>query len=81
MVLWFIEEFDKGENYEILEAYLTRFLLIYSELILQTIKIDETFQQNIMKLITSHQQINKKFRNLIQSNLCILKMMAQISSI
>ena len=81
MILWFIEEFIKGENYEVLEAYLTRFLLIHSELIIQTIKTEEIFQQNIMKLIESHQQINHKFRTLIQSNLCILKMMAQISSI
>lgn len=81
MILWFVDELKKGDNYEVLEAYLTRFLLIYSELIIETIKINEIFQQNVTKLIQSHQQINHKFRNLIQSNLCILKMMAQISSI
>jgi hypothetical protein len=73
---WMKEDLQTGENFEVLQAYLYRFLLIYSEIILECPSLYDLLQK--VKIV--HENSCKKFRHLIQSNLCVLKMMAQIPS-
>ena len=77
MLQWFIVELKTCDNFEVMQAYLYRFLLIYSEVILLCPHLHG--QLNSLKEV--HEAGCKKFRHLIQSNLCVLKMMAQIPSI
>ena len=77
MLAWIEEDLLTGENFEVLQAYLYRFLYIYSEVILECPHLFARLQ-GVKK---AHQNSCKKFRHLVQSNLCVLKMMAQIPSL
>lgn len=74
---WLMEDLKTCENFEVLQAYLYRFLFIYSEVILECPELHSRLQ----KVKSVHENSCKKFRHLVQSNLCVLKMMAQIPSL
>jgi hypothetical protein len=80
-IVWFANEFKSGLDYEILQAYLSRFLVIYSELLVTESSKNLPLKQSLQELNAIHAEYCQKFRHLIQSNLCVLKMMAQITSI
>ena len=77
VLAWLLEDFKTCENFEILQAYLYRFLFIYSEVILECPQLLSRLQ----KIKVLHEASCRKFRHLVQSNLCVLKMMAQIPSL
>jgi hypothetical protein len=74
---WMVDELKICENFEVLQAYLFRFLFIYSEVILECPHLYSCLQG----VKTVHENSCKKFRHLVQSNLCVLKMMAQIPTL
>jgi hypothetical protein len=61
-----------GMNFEILHAYLHRLLSIYAELILK----QPLLSIEVEKVRLIHSESSNRFRHLIQSNLCLLKMLA-----
>jgi hypothetical protein len=81
LVLWFANEFKTGTDYELLQAYLTRFLFLYSELLVAECSKNPELKSALQQLNETHSEYCLKFRHLIQSNLCVLKMMAQITSL
>jgi hypothetical protein len=81
IVLLMSDELRSGQNFEVLQAYLYRLLLIYSEVIVEASSSDLSLSQSVDALRTLHSDSCKKFRSLVQSNLCVLKLMAQISSV
>jgi len=77
LLLWFAKQFRSGKDFEVLQAYLYRLLLIYSDTIIRVPDLNNA----VSSVKDIHADSCKKFRHLIQSNLCVLKMMAQISSV
>ncbi len=78
---WFIFEFETGHDFQVMEAYLARFLHIYSELLVKECAKNPLLRSTFQELQRIHQEKNEKFRMMIQSNLCVLKMLAQITSV
>jgi len=74
LLLWLTKQIQLGENFEILQAYIYRILIIYSDTM---IKIP-SFKLSLIKLYEVQSQSSLRFRNLIQKNLCLLKMMANL---
>jgi hypothetical protein len=81
VLVWFANELKSGIDYELLQAYLTRFLFIFSELLVAECSKNLPLKETLQQLNQIHSEYCLKFRHLIQSNLCVLKMMAQITSI
>lgn len=77
MLLWAARELDSGRDFEVLQAYLYRLLFIYADFLVTTPSMVEPLRH----LSAAQSACCKRFRQLVQSNLCVLKMMAQISSI
>ena len=73
LLSWLSDRIQCGRDYEILEAYLHRILLIYGEIIV----INKDLLYIITNKITkNHEKNSIKLRNLVQSNLCLLKLLA-----
>jgi hypothetical protein len=71
---WITIHIQSGENFEILQAYLYRMLIIYSDTIIKL----SSFKLVLSKLYHIHYNSSIRFRNLIQKNLCLLKMLANL---
>jgi len=71
---WITIHIQSGENFEILQAYLYRILIIYSDIIIKL----SSFKLVLSKLYQIHYNSSIRFRNLIQKNLCLLKMLANL---
>ena len=71
---WITIHIQSGENFEILQAYLYRILIIYSDIIIKL----SSFELVLSKLYHIHYNSSIRFRNLIQKNLCLLKMLANL---
>ena len=74
LLQWLTIHIKSGENFEILQAYLHRTLTIYSDII---IKLPQ-FKIYLHDLHDAHCNSSNRFRSLIQKNLCLLKMMANL---
>lgn len=61
-----------GMNFEILQAYLHRLLSVYAELILK----QPHLTLELERVRSVHALSSNRFRHLVQSNLCLLKMLA-----
>jgi hypothetical protein len=77
MLIWISQELQSGRDFEVLQAYLYRLLFIYADSLVSAPQMEEPLRQ----LSAAQDACCKRFRQLVQSNLCVLKMMAQISSI
>jgi U3 small nucleolar RNA-associated protein 21 len=63
-----------GRDFEVLQAYLCRFLLLYSDVLLST----PALAKELEALKRVHAVSCDAFRSLVQSNLCLLKVMARL---
>ena len=72
LLAWFARKLRTGLNFEVLQAYLHRTLTIYSELILK----QPTLAADVETVRYVHSEGSGRFRQLVQSNLCLLKLMA-----
>ena len=70
----FSREIKSGRNFEVVQAYIYRFFTIYSDVILKT----PSLHSDLKELSEIHQRSSDSFRTLIQSNLCLLKVLAQL---
>jgi hypothetical protein len=74
LLVWLAYQIETGSNFEILQAYLHRILVIYLDLMIK----NENIKNEIEYVKNIHEKSSKKFRNIIQKNLCLLKMLANI---
>lgn len=74
LIRWTMRQIETGRDYELLQAYLHRFLTIYSELI----SSQPQLAADITALKRAQFDANVKFRHLLQKNLCLLKMTGNI---
>lgn len=77
MISWLTQELVGGKDFEVLQAYLHRFLFIYEDMLLGVPHLRDRMQA----LCSAQDHCSRRFRDMIQSNLCVLKVMAQIPSI
>lgn len=73
-VRWLAAAVASGDNFEVLQAYLHRTLTIYTELATQVPAV----ARGLAVLSAANSASADRFRGLIQKNLCLLKMMANI---
>lgn len=74
LMLWLGREISSGRNFEVVQAYLFRFLTIYSEVVLK----EAALLADVAALKEVHAKSAERFRTLVQSNMCILKVMAHL---
>jgi len=72
---WLTAQVSSGKDYEILQAYLHRTLTIYDKMLVNV----PTLAEQLQKLKRANEQASDRFRDLIQKNLCMLKVLANIS--
>lgn len=74
MLFWLAMELKTGRNFEIIQAYLHRFFVIYSETVLKY----ESLAEELSDLRDLHAISCDSFRSMVQGNLCILKVLAHL---
>lgn len=74
MIYWLAFELKTGQNFEVIQAYLCRFLMIYSDTLLKV----PALASELEYLKSVHAVSCDSFRSLVQSNLCLLKVMARL---
>lgn len=74
LLKWLTKHTRSGNNYEVLQAYIHRTLTIYSQTILQL----PILQVDLQALYEAHHHTSSRFRNLIQKNLCLLKLIGNL---
>ena len=74
LISWFTERFKTGLDFEIMEAYLHRTLLIYGEIVVST----PSLLQMAKTLGEVHSASTQRLRTLVQGNLCLLKLLANL---
>ncbi len=74
LLSWLAQRIISARDFEVLEAYLHRTLLIYGEIIVIKPSL-LTLAQNISK---AHTNSTSKLRSLVQGNLCLLKLLANL---
>jgi U3 small nucleolar RNA-associated protein 21 len=72
LLAWFARKLKTGLNFEVLQAYLHRTLTIYAELVLKL----PALGTDVEAVRRIHAESSGRFRQLVQSNLCLLKMLA-----
>ena len=70
LLAWLTRELGTGNNFEILQAYLHRTIKIYAEMFLKSSQM----YQDIVALKEAQHVSCERFRHLIHSNLCLLKL-------
>ena len=73
-LLWFRDRLATGLDFEVMEAYLHRTLLVYGETIIKR----GDFGQLLQDLRGVHAAKSVRFRSLVQQNLCMLKVFANL---
>lgn len=77
MLRFFTHNMQSGTHFELLQAYLHRFVLIYTDYILAS----PVLATELARLRRVHAVYTEKFRHILQSNLCLLKILAKIPTI
>jgi hypothetical protein len=67
----------RGMYFEVLQAYIYRLLVIYTDVIVRVPRLS----QQLTLLQQIHFVYTEKFRHMLQSNLCLLKMLCKMPSI
>lgn len=73
-LLWLAAQISFGAQFEILQAYLNRTIVVYSESMEQLPELVSV----VRALRTANESNSLKFRNLLEKNMCILKMLAKV---
>lgn len=73
-LLWFKDRLATGLDFEVMEAYLHRTLLIYGETLVKR----GDFGALLGQLRGVHADKSRRFRSLVQQNLCLLKIFANL---
>ena len=66
-----------GTHFEVLQAYVHRLLTIYTDIIIQIPELS----QHLSQLKDAHYLFAEKFRHVVQSNLCILRILSKMPHI
>ena len=74
LLVWFARELQRGRNFEVLQAYLNRLLVVYAEVLLKL----PVCREALLRLLKVHEESSARFRELIQRNLCLLKVLARL---
>ncbi len=74
LLAWLGRHIASGDNFEILQAYLHRMLAIHITMITKTPQL----VQELRVLQGVHAKASNRFRHLVQKNLCLLKIMANL---
>jgi hypothetical protein len=74
---WLQRNLQKGENFDVLQAYLHRTLTIHSEILLKVPSLISA----LTKLKNVHKSSCDRFRNIIQQNLCIVQLYSNIKAL
>ena len=72
MLVWLLQRLKKGSDFEVLEAYLHRTLEVYADVIIQSKELLPVAR----RVGDVHRENASKLRDLVQSNVCLLKMFA-----
>lgn len=72
---WLTAQVSSGKDFELLQAYLHRTLTIYDQMLVDVPALAEQLQM----LKKANEQASDRFRHLVQKNLCMLKVLANIS--
>ena len=72
---WFRQRASLGADFELLEAYLHRALLIHGDLIMRNAQLREV----LAGLSAAHEKSSDRFRELVQRNLCVLKLVSGLA--
>lgn len=74
LLVWFVDRMVTGLDFEVMEAYLHRTLLIFGEKIMKRGELSETLRE--LRLV--HEAKSARFGSLVQQNLCMLKLFANL---
>jgi len=77
MINMFVNELETRNNFQVLEAYLNRFLCIHSDVLIEKME----GLSDVFKLNSIHSLVSNKFRHILERNVCILKIFAKLPSI
>lgn len=74
LLAWFTQRLRAGTDFEVLEAYLHRALLLHGDTVLG----HSSLLPVALMVAVAHKSGASKLRELVQSNLCMLKLLANI---
>lgn len=66
-----------GSHFEVLQAYVHRLLTIYADIVI----VVPELAQHLSQLKNTHYIYAEKFRHVIQSNLCLLKILSKMPNV
>jgi hypothetical protein len=87
LLQFFESSIAQATDFELLQAYLTRTLVIYSETLLNIVmaangadnskrRYGKAIAASLFNLLGAHQQSVQSFRHLLQNNMCLLKLLS-----
>jgi hypothetical protein len=91
LLQFFESSIAQATDFELLQAYLTRTLVIYSETLLNIVmaangadnngghskrRYGKAIAASLFNLLGAHQQSVQAFRHLLQNNMCLLKLLS-----
>ena len=74
LLRWLGLQARSGDNFELVQGYLHRTLVIYAELLTQV----PALAGECVQLAQAHREASSRFRDLVQKNLCLLKIIGKI---
>ena len=78
LLSWFSHTLASAADFELLQAYLYRLLIIYTDVFIEMAAV---FGSNISSLSRVHSNVGQSFRHLVQENICLLKLLSGVASI
>lgn len=77
MLIMFDSNISTGRNFELLQSYLHRFLLIHSDAIV----LNNSLWSILIQTMRNHDLTANRFRYMLQKNLCLCKVFAKLPTI
>ncbi len=74
LLKWILQRLRGGSDFEVLEAYLHRIIEIYADVVIASADLSSIAR----RVAEVHQASASKLQDLVQSNLCLLKMFAML---
>ena len=71
---WLAKNIEAGRDFELLQAYLHRTLKIFDKALITLPSLVEAFR----RVKDANEKASERFRHLLQKNLCMLKVLANI---
>jgi hypothetical protein len=72
LLAWFADRLGSGADFELIEAYLHRALLVHGELIMKRPALSGLLDG----VRAAQERVSARLRGLVQQNLCVLKLVA-----